>query len=428
MIPSAMHTQRRTLGFALWIGVLCACACGVQERDRTHVRSDPNLRASKHAPRKTNVSAPPANRERDDAESRTELALGGAHSCHLRAGGEVFCWGSNQFGQLGDPSIPLGPGNMRKVPGRVLGLVDPVHLAAGAWHTCAVDRRGAVSCWGHDGFGQLGDAQTEDRREPVKALGVEGVVQIGAGEQHTCARLGSGAVSCWGANQFAQLGDGTTGARVSPVRLLGIDDAEDLAVGRAHGCVQRRSGAVVCWGFAADGQLGDGTRGEPDGFVLSTTWSARFPDIVELALRGGHGCLRRANGDVYCWGRNDSGQLGTGETTESGASAFAVQPLQDIHDAVSLAIGSHHTCIRKRDGTVVCVGYNGYGQLGDGTTASRSTLQPVVGLTEVSALAAGVHHTCAARRTGGVVCWGYNHAGELGDGTTENRLLPTETR
>ncbi len=132
--------------------------------------------------------------------------------------------------------------------------------------------------------------------------------------------------------------------------------------------------------------------------------------VAALAAGSTHACLRRLDGTVACWGRNDDGQLGDGTRTPH-ASATAVAGLDD---AISIAAGDRHTCAVRMGGSVVCWGADEAGQLGDGGGARRLTPTPVAGVTSARAVAAGDDFSCVLRSNGGVICWGADGAGQLG--------------
>ena len=186
----------------------------------------------------------------------TAIAAGAEHTCAVVAGG-VKCWGANFSGQLGD-----GTNANHNTPTDVSGPGLPVTaLAAGGSHTCALSAGGAVKCWGTNFTGQLGDGSNVGRNAPVDVLGLpRRVTAIAVGGSHTCALSAAGAVSCWGTNSSGQLGDGTRAHRNVPVAVSRLGRGMTaIAAGGEHTCALTDLGAMQCWGANASGQLGDGT-------------------------------------------------------------------------------------------------------------------------------------------------------------------------
>lgn len=384
------------------------------------------------------------------------VAVGGTFACATLGDGAVSCWGDNRFGQLGDPSVEAHVRSFRRRAAPVEGLSGVASVAAGSFHACALGTDGLVSCWGHGAFGQLGDGAHEDRPSPVRVAGLEGVTSVGLGEGHGCALRRDGQVLCWGKNEHGQLGDGTFEGRASPAPVVGLEGVVELAVGRAHACARRgeeaseetsvdtregadgdagagpegdagagaAEGAVVCWGENLDAQLGDGSRGEPSGHRATPAVVPELGAVTSLAAGYGHTCATRQGGEVLCWGRNDSRQLGDGRGGTALDARLAPSAMRGANDVTTIAAGARHTCVARSDGTVACVGLNARGQLGDGSRRLRRTLTAVPGLRDVTSIAAGVTSSCAIAR-GRVVCWGDNRKGQLGDGQTDpHRATP----
>ncbi|HRW49492.1 MAG TPA: peptidoglycan DD-metalloendopeptidase family protein [Caldilinea sp.] len=345
------------------------------------------------------------------------VAAGETHTCLLTGEGAVWCWGANSYGQLGD-----GTRTNRRVPVAVIGLTSGVQaIAVGGHHTCAVTGGGDVLCWGRNNYGQLGDGTTYLRTQPVAVRSLAQATSVTAGYAHTCAGRADGAAVCWGSNTSGQLGDNTTISRRTPVLVNGLTQVRTIAAGGAHSCASLDDGSVRCWGNNYSGQLGDGTR-----IYRRTPVAVNGLGIVRAIDAGGsHTCALDMAGALACWGNNYYGQLGDGTTVQRLAPVAMNGLVAPVH---SFSTGLVHTCMVQEGGAAACVGWNAYGQLGDGTLTNRS--RPV-GVSELSAVTAIVAagglgsaaHSCAVA-DGGLKCWGKNTYGQVGDNTLVQRTAP----
>lgn len=350
------------------------------------------------------------------AETRVvEIAAGNDHTCLLRTCGLVYCWGEGNSGQLGD-----GMQRQSSSPVLVSGIDDAVEIQAGERFSCARHRSGGVSCWGANGWGELGDGSTMQRNTPVPVVGITDAVELSKGASiHTCAiHEGRGAISCWGSNESGQLGDTTTEVRRRPVAAMGIDGHswEQVVTGTGHTCALASDGMVLCWGGGGFGALGN----------MSETNSPTPVAPMGLAAAshiaaGIHTCAGVGGMNVYCWGYNRFGQVGDGtEVNRLVPVAVATVTLE------GLVAGREHTCTLSAAGNAACFGRNDRGQLGLGTTTNSSTLQALTSITGIRSLTAGVAHTCALLDDNSISCWGANEAGQLGDGTSTDQSEPVQ--
>jgi alpha-tubulin suppressor-like RCC1 family protein len=132
-----------------------------------------------------------------------------------------------------------------------------VAVAAGLYHTCAIKQDSSLWCWGSNEDGQLGDGSDEDKNTPVKII-ESGVVDVALGYNHTCAIKKDGSLWCWGNNEYGQIGDGTNKDKKSPVKII-ESGVVSVAAGGAHTCAIKTDGSLWCWGANTSGQIGDGS-------------------------------------------------------------------------------------------------------------------------------------------------------------------------
>ncbi len=411
------------------------------------------------------------------------ISSGRYYTCALTSSGGIKCWGDNNSDQLGyTPTTPCDYESCSYIPMDVVGFenegMDAIAISAGAYHTCALTTGGGVKCWGKNGVGQLGDGTTDNRPNPVDVDGLTGGVKaISVGEGHSCALTSGGGVKCWGFNSDGQLGDGTTDERHIPIDVSGLTSGvKAISAGGKHTCALTNQGKVKCWGGNEDSKLGDTTIIDRHTPVLVGELST---GMKAISAGDHHTCALSAGGAVKCWGMNDLGQLGDGTTTRLlppvdvvGLTSGVVEvsanyqytsaltntggvkywgnrfsgsndpgdnfentnksiPV-DIEGLTSgvqaISTGKYHTCaVTEADG-VKCWGYNGLGQLGDGTTDDSLTPVDVVGLTDtvITDISAGDDHTCALTVEGEVKCWGKNVSGQLGNGETTNSSTPVD--
>ena len=244
----------------------------------------------------------------------TMVGAGFAHSCGVRVDGTGVCWGANDVGQLGDST--LAPS---LVPVRVAGVDLLQRVSAGRNHTCAI-RQDYVGggyplayCWGSNEFGQLGDSSTAPRLGAVLVRGLTWVNDVLAGHRHSCAGAGQlGDPHCWGDNSAGQLGDETTDPRPGATPVIGLITGGAPSPGGQFSCILSPSTATYCWGDNTAGQLGTGGIGSPSG--LSPV--AGDHDFFTFDAGAAHACAVIegfvVRGPAYCWGDNSSGQLGDG--------------------------------------------------------------------------------------------------------------------
>ena len=370
-------------------------------------------------------------------DTATSLALGITHTCARTTGGQMQCWGSNSYGELGRNTSGegMGPAYVPK-PVSLGGFSVPngsQMLTAGYFHTCAlvvVGGQRVAKCWGRNNNGQLGVGDFIDRPSPAAVTGSIGdLSQITAGSYHTCARTSDG-VRCWGDNSQGEIGSGAFASFASPYFAASsdqFDSTTQLAAGSQHTCGLSLGAQgqrwLRCWGDNTYGQFGNETRGfvaRPEKVALYSA-DGTIVQAAKVAAGDTHTCAITSSNEVQCWGDNRFGQIG--DYSSGGIRPTPKSIATGSLIATIVTPGLNHTCATTISGHAQCWGSNTSGQIGDGTYANQLSpkaidlANPASDIVINDQLSAGDSFTCAVANGGKVQCWGNNAGGQLGDGT-----------
>ncbi len=355
------------------------------------------------------------------------VSAGGLKTCSLTASGPAYCWGT---GPLGD-----GSSNSSTVPVAVTGGLTFSSVTAGNFVACGITTTEAPYCWG-------ALEASSSSSVPVPVPGGHEFIALtigdGFGPGHACGLTTSGAGYCWGNNTSGQVGDGTTSGdqiqngwavRTTPVAVVGGLSFSALTAGLFHTCGLTTSGTAYCWGDNESGQLGDGSTAAYSSAPVAVAGGLR---LVSLSAGGSGACGLTTGGAIYCWGPNAAGSLGDGSTTSSSVPVAVSGGL--TFSAVS--VGSGHACGLTSNGAAYCWGWNADGQLGTGnntgpeqcSAGNPCSTRPVAvtGGLRFAGLSAGGQVTCGVTPSGTTYCWGDNRYGQLGNGTTINSSEPVQ--
>ncbi len=348
----------------------------------------------------------------------TQVSAGATHTCAVTTTGAAKCWGANESGQLGNNSTTPSP-----VPVSVFGLgADVASISSGGSHSCALTKTGGVKCWGSNGFGRLGNNSTAQSTVPVDVSGLaSGATQVVAGGSFSCA-LSSGAAYCWGFNAFGQLGNNGTTSSMVPTGVYGLSSGViQLTAGSLHACALTSAGGAYCWGYNDSGQLGNNTTTNSKVPVAVNGLTA---GVAQVAASNSFTCAVTAAGGAKCWGLNSSSRLGNNSIANS---AIPVDVYGLTSGVTRLATGSNSSCALTSAGGVKCWGLNSLGQLGNSSTLASMVPVDVYGLTSgFVAVTVGSDHSCAVASSGSLKCWGYNANGQLGNNTTTSSTRPVD--
>ena len=318
-----------------------------------------------------------------------------------------------------------GPGNVtitaeaNGVSGKADLFVPLVSaLTVGEFHSCALLIDGRAYCWGFNEKGSLGDGTMNHSSRPGLVSGVIAFAALSARGYHTTGISTSGVGYAWGGNFYGELGHGVPpNERTTPSLVSGGFNFEDIATGQHHTCGVIDVGDAYCWGRNNTGQLGDGS-------TVDTSTPVQVsggPSFASLSLGAAHTCGLTSDGTAYCWGFNSSGQLGDGTTSGGVDEPTAVLGGLNF---TTLTVGLSFNCGLRAAGNVYCWGNNEWGQLGDGTTTNRTSPVLVSGGLTFTSIGAGYFHACGVAVGGDAYCWGQNMYAQLGDGTSTGRTTP----
>ncbi len=369
------------------------------------------------------------------------VTAGASHTCGLTSAGAAWCWGSDEFGQVGSDVIAA----ISLVPTAVETELRYAAISAGGDHTCAVTGSGELWCWGRNDFGQVGDGSQVNRSLPVLVPSSSDFAAVTAGQDHTCARTEQGTGYCWGRNDNGQLGEGTQTDRSQPVPVSGGLAFGSLSAGVTHTCGTTTSEYHYCWGSNGSGQLSDPDLGgrsltpnHPDnsgGF---------FESMISVSVGKDHTCALQPDGRAWCGGtvvvdalegRDEDGnpeygvvQCSRGDTGAPMNCRHVMFGVVPVIPYLAVTAGHEHSCSLAETGRAYCWGRDEYGQRGDQSTLrwtfSEPNAEPVVGALTFANVDAGAYHTCGVTTAGETYCWGRNDSGQVGDGTTSNRDAP----
>jgi len=299
------------------------------------------------------------------------ISAGDRHTCALTPQGKAYCWGRNHDGELGDGTTN---DSNEAGPQAVLGGRRWMAIVAFDSDTCALTPQGKAYCWGSNQYGELGNGTTNDSNEdgPQAVLGGYRFASLSAQEDFVCALTRNGRAYCWGYNgERGQLGNGTaSGQSERPQSVIGSLRFSAIQVGSDGACGLTTRGQTYCWGEGYEGVLGDGgTTNTGAGSPIPIIGGLRFASFP-MTSGESHRCALTKSGAAYCWGANDKGQIGDGTGTgEATAELLAMGPRKVIGDLrfASISVSENHSCALTARGRAYCWGENDFGELGDGT-------------------------------------------------------------
>ncbi|MFY2556832.1 MopE-related protein [Corallococcus terminator] len=363
-----------------------------------------------------NGSEPTTTRQKLSSPVKVDraVAAGAYHSLFVQKNGEVWGWGQNLSGQLGTGSTNSTPVTS---PTKAIGLSSIKATAAGQTHSLALDTSGQVWAWGKNDFGQVGLGTAGGTvLLPTRVATLSSISAIAANGNLSLALGQDGRLWAWGQNVSGQVGTGTaTSAEPTPRQVNSLPTIRAIAAGHNHVLALDADGNVWAWGKNDFGQVGTGSA---TASVLVPTLLANLPRAKAIAAGSGHSlAIDEQFGNVWAWGQNSSGQVGSG--TPGATPVLTPTAVNGLFAATHVSAGHSFSMVIMGNGFVKTWGLNASGQLGHGVAGGNSVVPvDVVGMTDATAIAAGYHHALAVRPDCPVWAWGNNGQGQLGTGAT----------
>lgn len=350
--------------------------------------------------------------------SFVSITAGQDHTCGLTASGDAYCWGSNSNGQLGAGD----PDNARhETPLLVSGGHRFRDISAGFLHTCALDAAWQAYCWGSNEYGQLGVGSRTGSFVPLAVSGGLTFQSLSSGATHTCG-LAQGVAYCWGGNWHGQIGDGsfdgdaeTACCRKVPVAVRTELRFSMISTGGISTCAVGTDRHGYCWGNGSDGRLGIHAGDLRD--RNRPTRVATNAAVTAISARGHHACLLDDGGRGFCWGEASQGQLATLDTNVTERTDAPV-PVAAGLVFTHIQVGMYHTCGAGRDTHLYCWGSNRFREATGDSEGVRTpkALFPRLAITSVAIGGNDFSgHSCALTTAGRALCWGDNRKGQLGE-------------
>nr|MBP9742975.1 hypothetical protein [Burkholderiales bacterium] len=365
--------------------------------------------------------------------------------CATDISNTLYCWGSGGSGQIGD-----GLSKNALVPTKVQLPTDSVthtpvtfsSISVGPSNMCGVGTNGHVYCWGSNQYGQIGDGTNNNAGVPTKIVMAdnnaesETFVEVNInyyGSGAVCALASSGNIYCWGGGSSYALGNGTTANSNKAVRVTmpaNGDKFKHLVQGMGNGsCALTTLGTAYCWGYNNSGEGGNGISYSAAVQVPTAVVMPGGETFTTMTTSVNTACAITNLGNSYCWGYGSTGQRGDGLNSNLNIPA-KVQLLNQTLSISSSYYQNATLCAIDINHKISCWGFGNYGSIGNGESSSMNIPTPIsmfdssANFTHI-AISGNSSTSCAVEEHGDIYCWGYGGNGQLGNGKNTDSYIPT---
>lgn len=332
--------------------------------------------------------------DNDRNSNVTAVSLGEHHSGATTQNGDLYVWGNNEYGQLGN-----GTTTDSSTPKKIMSKVKSISL--GCCHSGAITENGDLYMWGCNNYGELGDGTTTNRYTPTKIM--SNVKSVSLGYHRSGAITENGDLYMWGNNDRGVLGDGTETNRYIPTKIK--SNVKSVSLSSSNSAAIDENSDLYMWGRNFEGQIGDGTT------TNKYTPTKIMSNVKSVGL--GYDCSGAIaeNGDLYMWGTNHYGQLGDGTRNNK------YTPTKIMSDVKSVSFDDFHSGAITDNGDLYMWGWNKFGQLGESTITNRYT--PTKIMSNVKEVSLKGYYSGAITEDGDLYMWG-----RILDGTTTDSSIP----
>jgi alpha-tubulin suppressor-like RCC1 family protein len=382
----------------------------------------------------TNASTPISI---DAAADYSFVSVGSHHTCGILTSGGLRCWGDNTFGQIGDSSNTARATPVDVNSGTTylsVAVNDETTGTSGRGVTCAVTSANVLQCWGNNSAYQLADGTTTNRNAPVTADSGTSYSKAYTAGVRACGVTTTGALKCWGnlsndstrnmvlygaglGNVYSTYSAFTEQLKGWTFSSLGWSSSSSENGSQTCGI---QANKLYCWG--SQPVFGDKTTTATRraGAVLldpTTNYSKVANRHDSMA-----NCAITTAGDLKCWGQNNNHVMGS--VVANGGYAYVPTSVDPGVLYSEVSVNGNSTCGITTTGGLRCVGYNGWGNLGDGTTTEIASFTDIDTGTTYKYIEKSTYTTCGITSTDALKCWGHNLSGSIGNGTTTSSSTP----